>query len=32
LKSKISDLKIRNKILSVIPPNWIVDIDPLQII
>ncbi len=32
LKSKITDLKLRNKILSIIPPNWIIDIDPLQII
>lgn len=32
LKSKIADLKLRNQILKIIPPDWIVDVDPIQII
>jgi primosomal protein N' (replication factor Y) len=32
IKSKISDCKLRNKILQIIPRGWIVDADPLQII
>ncbi len=32
LKSKIADIKLRNKILQIIPPDWIIDVDPLQII
>jgi len=32
LKSKIADIKLRNRILQITPPDWVVDIDPLQII
>ena len=32
LKSKISDLKLRNKILKIVTPDWTIDVDPLQII
>jgi primosomal protein N' (replication factor Y) len=32
LKSKIADLKLRNQIFQIIPPDWTIDIDPLQII
>jgi primosomal protein N' (replication factor Y) len=32
LKTKLADLKLRNKILQIIPPDWIIDVDPLQII
>lgn len=32
LKSKIQDLKLRNSLLSKIPPNWKVDINPERII
>ncbi|MEW6407763.1 MAG: primosomal protein N' [Patescibacteria group bacterium] len=28
LKSKISDVKLRNKLLKIIPPGFVVDVDP----
>lgn len=32
LKSRADDLNIRNKILQIIPPGWLVDVDPTMII
>ncbi|KKR03046.1 MAG: Primosomal protein N' [Parcubacteria group bacterium GW2011_GWF2_39_13b] len=32
LKTKLTDLKLRNKILQIVPPDWTVNVNPLQII
>lgn len=32
IKSKLTDLQLRNKILSAIPNNWVIDVDPENII
>ncbi len=32
LKSRADDLNERNKILKIIPPGWIIDVDPMTII
>jgi primosomal protein N' (replication factor Y) len=32
LKSRIDDFNERNKILKIIPPDWIIDVDPTMII
>ncbi|MBI4837366.1 MAG: primosomal protein N' [Candidatus Portnoybacteria bacterium] len=31
LKSRVDDLNTRNKILQIIPPGWIIDVDPISL-
>ena len=32
LKSKITDLRIRNKLLRIIPSDWKIDVDPIELL